>query len=69
MDRKKWIALAGGVSVGIVAALLKWSAMPSHPHPVMHDDLELAAAILGALGFVVPVSLLGGSSSATAVKQ
>jgi hypothetical protein len=55
---KKWIAIAGGVLFVVAGATLKWSGMATHPHPMLHDDMEWLLFVLGALGITAPISIM-----------
>jgi hypothetical protein len=55
---KKWVAIGGGVLFAVAGILMKWSAMPGHLHPVLHDDMELVLMALGAIGITAPISIM-----------
>lgn len=59
---KKWIAIVGGALFVAAACALKWSAMPAHLHPSLHEDCELALMVLGMLGITAPISIMTPAS-------
>lgn len=63
MDRKKWIALAG-IVVGAAATAIASSAWGANAN--VHTACDVVLRVLTAIGFTAPVSLMGGSSGASA---